>query len=226
MKIKERSILIQIYKAFTQMQKMGNIESDTLDHEHQINQMTSIEEVFQWLQEERQQKLELQQQLEDLHKSEEETKQKIEYLTNTVEKQKNEITMLRDAAEKQIQHLQTSVNDIEHREVEKESLENRVRNMTREQQQSKIREQQMMVHLEEQKEIITTLEKEKTEMKKMLEELQSNKMQQDDEMFNSLRDLQIKSGHHKERTLFHTVSNFGADSHNESTLDDVFFFFG
>jgi len=151
---------------------------------------------------------------------------KIEYLTNTVEKQKNEITMLRDAAEKQIQHLQTSVNDIEHREVEKESLENRVRNMTREQQQSKIREQQMMVHLEEQKEIITTLEKEKTEMKKMLEELQSNKMQQDDEMFNSLRDLQIKSGHHKERTLFHTVSNFGADSHNESTLDDVFFFFG
>jgi len=69
--------------------------------------------------------------------------------------------LLREAAEKEIQHLQTSVNQMGHHEIEKESLENRVRSMTREQQQSKMREQQMIEHLEEQKEIIADLEKEK-----------------------------------------------------------------
>jgi len=210
---------------------------DSLHKEHQTKQ---IEEAFQLLQEERQQKFELQQQLDNVqkqleehHKNDEKTKQQIEHLTKALEKQGHEVLLLREAAEKEIQHLQTSVNQMGHHEIEKESLENRVRSMTREQQQSKMREQQMIEHLEEQKEIIADLEKEKIEMKKMLEELQSNKIQQDDEMFNLLRELQLKTATVNANNTVHNVNKEKTfysspirptHSHNASISDDIFFY--
>jgi len=67
----------------------------------------------------------------------------------------------------------------------------------------------------------------------MLEELQSNKIQQDDEMFNLLRELQLKTATVNANNTVHNVNKEKTfysspirptHSHNASISDDIFFY--